>query len=77
MCLKFIRMTAAHKMTFSIEVFLGKVNKPTVSKSTFTEEILNGKLHFLCSAVDSFTFSEEMLNKKRQLELTWPLCLNK
>ena len=41
MCLKFIKMTAAHKMTFSIEVFLGKVNKPTVSCTGQKNEVLH------------------------------------
>ena len=36
----------AQKMKFSIKDFISKCN---TNLQTFTEEILNGKLHFLCS----------------------------
>ena len=36
--------TTAHKMKFSIKDFFSK----SVNVVTFTEEFLNGKLHFLC-----------------------------
>ena len=43
---------AAQKMKFSVKEFLsklGQIRKSLVDLVTFTEEILNGKLHFLCS----------------------------
>ena len=41
----------AQKIKFSIKDFFRKCTVPqfTVDLVTFTEEILNGKLHFLCS----------------------------
>ena len=40
----------AQKMKFSIEDFFGKCDQiRSADLVTFTEEILNGKLHFLCS----------------------------
>ena len=33
----------------------------TADLVTFTEDILNGKLHFLCSVTDLVTFTDEML----------------
>ena len=36
------------KLTFSIKYFFRKLTKSAV---TFTEEILNGKFHFLCSGI--------------------------
>ena len=39
----------AQKMKFSIKDFFRKCDQ-TADLVTFTEEILNGKLHFLCSA---------------------------
>ena len=43
---------AAQKMKFSIKDFFCKCDQPreTADLVTFTEKILNGKLHFLCSA---------------------------
>ena len=38
---------AAQKMKFSIKDFFSKCDQ--IRRITFTEEILNGKLHFLCS----------------------------
>ena len=38
----------AQKMKFSIKDFFSKCDQDLV---TFTEEILNGKLHFLCSVM--------------------------
>ena len=41
----------AQKMKFSIKDFFRKWDQDgTADLVTFTEEILNGKLHFLCSA---------------------------
>ena len=43
---------AAQKMKFSIKDFFSKCDqicKTTADLVTFTEEILNGKFHFLCS----------------------------
>ena len=37
------------KMKFSIEDFFSKCEHETADLVTFTEEILHGKLHFLCS----------------------------
>ena len=37
-------------MKFSIKDFFSKFLQKTADLVTFTEEILNGKLHFLCSA---------------------------
>ena len=46
---------AAQKMKCSIKDFFSKCDqirrKLLLKKITFTEEILNGKLHFLCSVV--------------------------
>ena len=39
--------TTAQKMKFSIKDFFSKCDQ--IRRVTFTEEILNGKLHFLCS----------------------------
>ena len=40
----------AQKMKFSIKDFFSKFAADLV---TFTEEILNGKLQFLCSVIDN------------------------
>ena len=37
------------KMKFSIKAFSSKCDQIRRKEVTFTEEILNGKLHFLCS----------------------------
>ena len=41
--------STAQKMKFSIKDFLSKLLQETADLVTFTEEIFNGKLHFLCS----------------------------
>ena len=44
--------STAQKMEFSIKDFFSKsdqIRKKPVDLVTFTEEILNGKIHFLCS----------------------------
>ena len=41
--------STAQKMEFSIKVFFSKCDQFLADLVTFTEEILNGKLHFLCS----------------------------
>ena len=38
----------AQKMKFSIKDFFSKCDQIPADLVTFTEEILNGKLHFLC-----------------------------
>ena len=38
-------------MKFSIQGFFSKCDQKTADLVTFTEEILNGKLHFLCSVI--------------------------
>ena len=43
--------TTAQKMKFSIKDFFSKYDQ--IRRVTFTEEILNGKLHFLCSVLSS------------------------
>ena len=43
-------LRTAQKMTFSIKDFLSKCDQ---IRRTFTEEIPNGKLHFLCSDANS------------------------
>ena len=40
---------AAQKMKFSIKDFFSKLTKSAADLVIFTEEMLNGKLHFLCS----------------------------
>ena len=55
---------AAQKMKFSVKEFLsklGQIRKFLVDLVTFTEEILNGKLHFLCS--DFLTLNSRSSNK--------------
>ena len=42
-----LKIFTAQKMKLSINDFFSKCDQIRV---TFTEEILNGKLHFLCSA---------------------------
>ena len=42
----------AQKMKFSIKDFFGKCDQFPADLVTFTEEILNGKLHFLCIVDD-------------------------
>ena len=41
--------TTAQKMKFSIKDFFSKCDQFPANLITFTEEILNGNLHFLCS----------------------------
>ena len=42
-------MFTAQKMKFSIKDFFSKCEQETADFVTFTEEILNGKFHFLRS----------------------------
>ena len=39
----------------------------TADLVTFTEEILNGKLHFLCSAIKFYAFHSHLLKTDRQV----------
>ena len=50
-----ISITAKKNMKFSIKDFFSKCDQTTGNYGlvTFTEEILKGKLHFLCSDIDS------------------------
>ena len=50
----------AQKMKFSIKDFFRKCDQ-TADLVTFTEEILNGKLHFLCSVSRTFDKSGKIL----------------
>ena len=54
MATKFIRCTS-QKMKYSIKDFFSKCE--TADLVTFIEEILNGKLHFLCSDVNQGCFT--------------------
>ena len=45
----FISSVTAQKMKFSIKDFFSKYDQIRCGFGQFTEEILNGKLHFLCS----------------------------
>ena len=47
----------AQKMKFSIKDFFRKCDCETADLVTFTEEILNGKLYFLCSIASMRNFS--------------------
>ena len=49
-----IIISTAQKMKFSIKDFFSKcdqIRRKTADLVTFTEQILNDKLHFLCSAL--------------------------
>ena len=46
----------AQKMKFSIKDIFSKCEISSVNLFRFTEEILNGKLHFLCSVVTDHIF---------------------
>ena len=46
----------AQKMTFSIKDFFSKCNQICRKLKKFTEEILNGKLHFLCNMTLTLLF---------------------
>ena len=52
----------AQKMKFSIKDFFKKFDQ--IRSFTFTEEILNGKLHFLCS--DRYTKKYRQITVKLQ-----------
>ena len=55
----------AQKMKFSIEDFFSKYDpnlQETTDLVTFTEEILNGKLHFLCSVGSSTPLTYQELD---------------
>ena len=42
-------VSTAQKMKFLINDFFSKYDQESVDLGTFTEEIINGKLHFLCN----------------------------
>ena len=44
-------LNTAQRMKFSIKDFFSKFDQIPSFLVTFTEEILNGKLHFLCSEI--------------------------
>ena len=49
-----------------------QTQQETADLVTFTEKILNGKLHFLCSeTADLVTFTEEMRNGKSHFFVQW------
>ena len=65
-------------MNFPIEDFFSKCDqiRRTADLVTFTEEILNGKLHFLCSTYSPFTsipesISELLLCLLKRIEIKW------
>ena len=47
--MKYFILNTAKKTKFYIKDFFSKWTKSAAELFTFTEEILNGKLHFLCS----------------------------
>ena len=53
-----IRSTALKKWSFQLKISSVNVTEPQFPADlvTFTEETLNGKLHFLCSGVTSFSW---------------------
>ena len=51
-----VDIISAHKTKFSIKHFFSKCDQIRIF--TFTEEILNGKLHFLCSVFYSTILHE-------------------
>ena len=51
-------IVTAQKMKFSFKDFFSKCAQFLADLLTFTEEILNGKLHFLCSECNSGTGSK-------------------
>ena len=60
------RLGTALKMMFSIKDFFSK------SDLTFTEEVLNGKLHFLCSEESKFViFYRFIFGNKMTLLQNW------
>ena len=67
-------LNTAQKTKLSIKDFFSKCDqiRTTADLVTFTEEILNGKLHFLCSencTDGSYTFNKErsLLNSSKEL----------
>ena len=46
-----MKMSTAQKMKFSIKDLFSKYDQGTADLVTFTDEILNGKLHCFCSGV--------------------------
>ena len=57
-------------MNFSIKDFFGTCDQETGESVTFTEEILNGKLHFLCSIGRFYyncTWSYNILGVRKKL----------
>ena len=64
----------AQKKKFSIQDFFSKCNqirKEIADLVIFTEEILNGKLHFLCSANHMNKYLCERYNKSNRLLPDW------
>ena len=58
-------MYTAQKMNLSIKDFFSKCDQ--IRLVTFTEEILNGKLHFLCRAGNDFlSFAVDAYTERRR-----------
>ena len=49
-----LRPYTAQKTKFFIKDFFSKCDQFFEEMVTFTEEILNGKIHFLCSVINTF-----------------------
>ena len=58
----------AQKISFLLGISSANVTKPqeTADMVTFTEEILNGKLHFLCSVSCICIISKKKRSKRKQ-----------
>ena len=52
-----VQIFTAQKIKFSIKGFFSKCDQIRRKLVTFTEEIFNGKLHFLCSDCKKILFS--------------------
>ena len=51
-----VQIFTAQKIKFSIKGFFSKCDQIRRKLVTFTEEIFNGKLHFLCSDCKKYYF---------------------
>ena len=58
--MSYLRPYTAQKMKFSIKDFFSKCDQADLV--TFTEEILDGKLHFLCAAA-KYLFNEAFMGE--------------
>ena len=59
-----LRSSSAQKMKFSIKEIFSKCSpRKTVGLIIFTEEILTGKLHFLCSVIPFYQQNEKVFDQ--------------